>query len=192
MRLVSTWPKHGGEEGDWEKCHSGCPGPEGWMSRARGVDVPSQRGANITMCAAISSDRFLLHKPLIGPYNTERLISFLGDLYGRVVPGEDRVAARRNRPTFVIIWDNVAFHQSRAVTEWFAAHPRMVSLFLPRYSPLLNPTEEVYFPLTLHSSTPQRKYFPPTLLSTPRPHRGSIFLPRYSPLLNPNRGSIFL
>ena len=30
-------------------------------------DVPGQRGANITMCAAISSDGLLLHKPLIGP-----------------------------------------------------------------------------------------------------------------------------
>jgi hypothetical protein len=79
------------------------------------VDVPGQRGDNITMYAAISSDGWLLHKPVIGPYNTERLISFLDDLYGRFVPGEERVAVRRNRPTFVIVWDNVAFHQSRAV-----------------------------------------------------------------------------
>ena len=64
------------------------------MGKRATVDVPGQRGANITMCAAISSDGFLLHKPLIGPYNTERLISFLDDLYGRVVPGEGRVAVR--------------------------------------------------------------------------------------------------
>ncbi len=49
------------------------------------VDMPCQRGANITICAAVSSNG-----PLIGPYNTERLISFLGELYGRVVPGEER------------------------------------------------------------------------------------------------------
>ena len=55
------------------------------------VDVPGQKGANITRCAAISSDGLLLHKLLIGPYNTERLITFLDDLYGRVVPGEERV-----------------------------------------------------------------------------------------------------
>lgn len=58
------------------------------------VDVPGQRGANIPMCAAVSSDGLLLHKPLIGPYKTECLISFLDDLYGRVVPGEERVAVR--------------------------------------------------------------------------------------------------
>ncbi len=34
------------------------------------------------MCSSIG--------PLIGPYYTERLISFLGELYGRVVPGEER------------------------------------------------------------------------------------------------------
>ena len=79
------------------------------------VDVPGQRGDNITMCAPISSDGWLLHKLLIGPYNTERLISFLGDLYGRVVPGEERVAVSRNRPTFVIVWDSVTFHHSHTV-----------------------------------------------------------------------------
>ena len=49
------------------------------------VDVPGQRGANITMCSAISTDGLLLHKPLIGPYKTKRLFAFLHDLYGRVV-----------------------------------------------------------------------------------------------------------
>ena len=35
------------------------------------VDVPGQRGANITMCAVLFNDGLLLHKPLISPYNTE-------------------------------------------------------------------------------------------------------------------------
>ena len=95
------------------------------MSRARGV-------------ITISTDGLLLQKPLIGPYNTEHLLAFLHDLYERVVLVEERDAERRNQPTFIIVWDNVAFHHSRAVPEWFAAHPRMVSLFLPPYSPFLN------------------------------------------------------
>ncbi len=41
------------------------------------VTVPGQRGANITMCAAISNDGVLCHIPTIDPYNTERLITFL-------------------------------------------------------------------------------------------------------------------
>ena len=43
------------------------------------VDVPGQGGANITMCAALRNNGLLLHKPLIGPYNTERLIYFLDE-----------------------------------------------------------------------------------------------------------------
>ena len=79
--------------------------------------VDGQRGANITMCAAISTDGLLLNKSLIGPYNTDRLLAFLHDLYGRVVVGEERDDERRNQPTFVIVWDNVSFHHSPAVTE---------------------------------------------------------------------------
>ncbi|KAI7810267.1 hypothetical protein IRJ41_023891, partial [Triplophysa rosa] len=108
------------------------------------MDVPGQRGTNITMCAAIYTNGLLLHKPLTGPYNTERLLSFLDDLYGRVLVGEERDAVRRNQPTFIIVWDNVAFHHSRADTEWFAAYPRMMSHFLPPYSPFLNPIEEFF------------------------------------------------
>ncbi|KAJ8365441.1 hypothetical protein SKAU_G00142720 [Synaphobranchus kaupii] len=40
--------------------------------------------------------------------------------------------------TFVIAWDNVAFHHSHAIMQ---AHPRMLSLFLSPYSPFLNPIE---------------------------------------------------
>lgn len=65
------------------------------------------------MCAALPNDGLLLHKPLIGPYNTERLISLLDDLHNRLVPAEERGA--RNSPTFVVVWDNVAFHHSAAV-----------------------------------------------------------------------------
>ncbi|XP_070402546.1 uncharacterized protein [Nothobranchius furzeri] len=131
------------------------------------VNVPGQRGSNITMCAAISTDRLLLHRPVVGPYNTGRLLVFLHDLYGRVVLGEERDADRWNQPTYiqwgkkwenlhnrwltkyffypiVIVWDNVALHHSHAVTEWFVAHPRMESLFLPPYSPFLNPIEKFF------------------------------------------------
>ncbi|KAI7799111.1 hypothetical protein IRJ41_018416, partial [Triplophysa rosa] len=105
------------------------------------VDVPGQRGANITMCAALSNDGLLLHKPLIGPFNTERLISFLNDLHNQRVPAEERRRGASNCPTFIVVWDRVAFHHSAAVTDWFAAHPRMSVLFLPPY---LNPIEEFF------------------------------------------------
>nr|XP_024659045.1 uncharacterized protein LOC112435148 [Maylandia zebra] len=106
------------------------------------VDVPGQRGANITMCAAIANAGLLLHKCQVGPYNTERLLAFLNDLHQRLVPEQGQEG--ENMRTFVITWDNVAFHHLQAITTWFEVHPRLVSLFLPPYSPFLNPIEEFF------------------------------------------------
>lgn len=108
------------------------------------VTVPGQRGANITMCAAISNNGALLHKCQIGPYNTDRLLLFLEDLHERLVPEVERGQVGDHLPIYVIIWDNVAFHHSRAVTGWFDAHPRMMFHFLAPYSPFLNPIEEFF------------------------------------------------
>ena len=55
------------------------------------VDVPGQRGGNITMGAAISENGVLTHIPLIGPYNTERLVTFLDTLYRDLIPEPERV-----------------------------------------------------------------------------------------------------
>jgi hypothetical protein len=38
----------------------------------------------------------------------------------------------------------VAFHHSAAVTDWFAAHPRISVLFLPPYSPYLKSIEKFF------------------------------------------------
>ncbi|XP_060758415.1 uncharacterized protein LOC132869078 [Neoarius graeffei] len=106
------------------------------------VDVPGQRGANITMCAAIAHTGLLLHRSQVGPYNTERLIAFMNDLHQQLVPKQ--YDEGDNISTFVITWDNVAFHHSQAVTAWFRDHQRFVRLFLPPYSPFLNPKEEFF------------------------------------------------
>lgn len=55
------------------------------------MDVPGHpSGGIITIRAVIYSDGRQLHKPVIGPYSTERLISFLDDLDGS--PGEKKNA----------------------------------------------------------------------------------------------------
>ncbi|XP_051519617.1 uncharacterized protein LOC127420984 [Myxocyprinus asiaticus] len=108
------------------------------------VTVPGQRGTNIITCAAISNDGVLCHIPTIDPYNTERLITFLDALNERLVPPEERGLLRPGMTLYVIIWDNVAFHHSRLVNEWFAAQPHMMIQFLRAYSPFLNPIEEFF------------------------------------------------
>ena len=101
------------------------------------VDVPAGlRGGNITMCAAISRNGVQAHNARLGPYNSERLIEFLDGLYDTLVPNEDT--------HYIIVWDNVRFHHSVAVREWFEAHARCTMVFLPPYSPFLNPIEELF------------------------------------------------
>lgn len=45
------------------------------------IQVPGQRGANITMCAAISEDGVVGRRPHIGSYNADLLVTFLDELY---------------------------------------------------------------------------------------------------------------
>lgn len=44
------------------------------------VEVPGQRGGNVTICAAISNYGVLHHHNTLGPYNTQHLLRFLANL----------------------------------------------------------------------------------------------------------------
>lgn len=55
------------------------------------TDTPGQRGANITMCAAISENGVRTHIPHIGPYNTQLLLAFLDTLYRDLIPEQEGV-----------------------------------------------------------------------------------------------------
>ncbi len=108
------------------------------------VDVPGQRGGNITMGAAISENGVLKHIPIIGPYKTERLVTFLDALYRDLIPEQERGQIGDDLPKYVIVWDNISFHRSNIIRQWFAAHNRMLMEFLSPYSPFLNPIEEFF------------------------------------------------
>ncbi len=54
------------------------------------TDTPAQRGANITMCAAISENGVNTHIAHIGPYNTQLLLAFLNKLYRDLIPEQER------------------------------------------------------------------------------------------------------
>ena len=45
---------------------------------------------------------------------------------------------------YIVIWDNVSFHHSALVQNWFQHHPHFTILYLPPYSPFLNPIEEFF------------------------------------------------
>ncbi len=101
------------------------------------VNVPGQRGGNITLCAAISVQGVLHHHATLGPYNTGQIIAFLDALHAVV---QDRP----QQPRFIVIWDNVSFHRAPLVRDWFNSHNHFTLLYLPPYSPFLNAIEEFF------------------------------------------------
>ncbi|XP_041947824.1 uncharacterized protein LOC121708924 [Alosa sapidissima] len=104
------------------------------------LNVPGQRGGNITMCAAITNNGVLHHHATLGPYNTAHIITFLDAIHRILVPGQQNQDQQR----FVVIWDNVSFHRAHLVQNWFVTHPHFSVLYLPPYSPFLNPIEEFF------------------------------------------------
>ncbi len=94
------------------------------------------------MCAAISENSVSTHLPHIGPYNTQLLLAFLNTLHRDLTPEQERGLVRPYLPNYV--WDNVSFHRTNIVRDWFAAHERITVELLSPYSPFLNPIEEYF------------------------------------------------
>ncbi len=96
------------------------------------------------MCAAISQRRVLHRHAILGPYNTMLLLGFLDGLRERVFQLDQREPAQPVQPCYVVVWDNVSFHHSALLRDWFTNNPRFSSIFLPAYSLFLNPIEEFF------------------------------------------------
>lgn len=115
------------------------------------IGTLGQCGGNITMYDAISENCVSTHILHIGPYNTQLLLAFLNTLYRDLIPEHQRSLVRPDLPNYVIVWDNVSFHQTNIVREWFAGHERIRMEFLPPSSPFLNPIEEDLFSIEVES-----------------------------------------
>ena len=103
--------------------------------------VPNSRGRNRTLLCAISVRGIVAHKIIEGACNAEIFSQFI----------ENEVASNRTDNEKLLIMDNVKFHHSRQVinaTINIGLSPR----FLPPYSPMLNPIEEVFSSLKAHFS----------------------------------------
>ena len=124
-KLASIWPRPG-------------DGGRNVIGQRAIVNVPGQRGGNITLCAAISLQGLLYHHATLGPYNTAHMITFPNTLHNAVA--QDGA----EQPRFVVIWDNVSFHRAALVRDWFTNHNTFTVLYLPPYSPFLNPIEELF------------------------------------------------
>ncbi|XP_077086252.1 uncharacterized protein LOC143738157 [Siphateles boraxobius] len=107
--------------------------------RKRGRNIVGQRGGNITMCAAITRHGVLHQHATLGRYNTARLMAFLDSLHNTLIPPDQIAGPERIR--YAVVWDDVSLHRAALVRHWFTALPRFLVVYLPPYSPFLNPIE---------------------------------------------------
>jgi transposase len=101
------------------------------------ITVANGRGRNISICAAMSEEGFLHERLRPGAYNGDEFCIFLVELFA--------VLERLRRSHCWIILDNVRFHHSAsasvtACATRFGHH----LVFLPPYSPMLNPIESLF------------------------------------------------
>lgn len=105
----------------------------------RGMRACSTRGAirskNYSIEAVISSDRLYFFEIMNQPYNSEHFVDFLVKFIG--ILSENNVTGAH------LIMDNVAFHKVDQVKRLISSHGHEV-IFLPPYSPFLNPIENMF------------------------------------------------
>lgn len=98
-------------------------------------NVTSIRSKNISIAAAITKTELLYFKIREGAYNTEHFVLFINDLIEKL--------RERYLSNMLIICDNVPFHKSVIINNIIAENGHKL-IFLPPYSPQLNPIEEVF------------------------------------------------
>jgi len=97
--------------------------------------VRSIRSKNYSICAGISKNGILHFKTQNSAYNKTTFCDFLKEIFEKM--------NLMNFRNYAIIMDNVAFHKSTEVRTIIEESGHSL-LFLPPYSPQLNPIEEFF------------------------------------------------
>jgi putative transposase len=106
----------------------------GWSPRGRRLvaKVPQGKWKTATFLAALRNDRIEAPCLFDGPINGERFLAYVEQF---LVP--------TLKPNDIVVLDNLGSHKGKAVRNAIrAAGARL--LFLPKYSPDLNPIEQVF------------------------------------------------
>jgi transposase len=99
------------------------------------IEVANARGHNISVCAAMSEDGFLHEYLRPGAFNATHFCNFLTELFEKL--------RQMGRENCWIILDNVRFHHSASVRLYTESGGHQL-MFLPPYSPMLNPIESLF------------------------------------------------
>ncbi len=95
--------------------------------------VPPSKGQNLSACCIILQFKLCYYQLIDGSFNGDRFLEFL---VGAVNEG----VLRRN---VVLVMDNAPIHKTAAVKEFLELH-HIELVFLPPYSPDLNPIENFF------------------------------------------------
>jgi transposase len=106
----------------------------GWCARGRrlAAKIPHGHWKTMTFLAALRCDRIEAPWVLDGPINGQSFRTYV-----------DQVLAPTLKPGDVVILDNLGSHKGKAVRRAIRASGARL-LFLPPYSPDLNPIEQVF------------------------------------------------
>jgi transposase len=99
------------------------------------VRVPAIRSKNFSLCAAYNINTMFHFEVQGRPYNTANFLIFV-----RAVTAKFTTEGIINA---ILIMDNVPFHHSRDIREHIEGSGNQL-MFLPPYSPFLNPIENVF------------------------------------------------
>lgn len=106
----------------------------GWSKRGQRLQakVPYGHWTTMTFLAALRNDRVEAPWLLKGPINGECFRLYV-----------DEVLVQTLRPGDIVVMDNLGSHKSKAVRQAIRATGARL-LFLPKYSPDLNPIEQLF------------------------------------------------
>jgi transposase len=106
----------------------------GWAPRGKRflAQVPHRRWKTTTFVAALRLDRIEAPWLLEGPIDGESFRAYI-----------ERILLPTLRPGDIVIMDNLGSHKSKAVRELIRSTGAKL-FFLPKYSPDLNPIEQVF------------------------------------------------
>ena len=108
-----------------------------WARRGRTPvqRVPTNRGVNVSLLMCISSDGIIFHMVKRGAFKATDFVEFLRSLYNHFEAVRDGEVC--------LVMDNARIHHAR-VTQDFLRENDIHHIYLPPYSPDLNPIENVF------------------------------------------------
>ena len=99
------------------------------------VHVPAIRTKNISLCAAYNIESMFSFEVEERPYNTIKFLAFIESILVKF--------REQSIISDILVMDNVAFHHSNCVRALIEGSGHRL-VFLPAYSPFLNPIENVF------------------------------------------------